>query len=63
MTAEDERAAIVAWLRQLSDGQLGWRYRLRYAWMALRHPNAIVDAVLWLTAQRIERAEHHHGGE
>ena len=56
--AEQERAAVVAWLRQFSDGKIGWRDRVFYAWLALKRPNAVVDAAMWVAANAIEAQAH-----
>ena len=60
-TAEDERAAVVAWLREqsrrswfLTDSFPWWRLRLRFA-------NKVAATTFRIMANRIERGDHHKG--
>ena len=66
MTPEQERAAIVAWMRQ---GGFAWEWdradivtRLRAAWLGLRKPWAFATAGCKMAADAIERGDHHKVG-
>jgi hypothetical protein len=58
---EQERAAIVAWLRKgpLAPASIfSWRDRLFYAWWGLRNPAVSMTAARIAVANAIERGEH-----
>jgi len=65
-TAEQERAAIVAWLRAMSRDPIAifsLRERIFYAWWGFRNPSVSMVAARIVTADAIERGDHiEHSG-
>lgn len=58
---ENERAAVVAWLRKgpLTPASIyTWRDRLFYAWWGLRNPSVSMAATRLVEANAIERGDH-----
>jgi hypothetical protein len=67
MTGEEERAAIVAWLREgasfMRTFEPGVRYRLTIIWLALFRPGGLASASMKTSAEAIERGDHIPTGE
>lgn len=58
MTADEERAAIVAWLREPCISYLRWWQRIWYGIVFARNPGKFVGNVLLNLANRAEAGEH-----
>jgi hypothetical protein len=59
MTAEQERAAVVAWLRSVRGTQLGIKDRLTVAWIAIWHGETVYHGARYAAGNFIERGDHH----
>ena len=58
MTAEQERGAVVAWLREVRGHPFTWIERIRVAYWALRYGELVYHASRIAAANFIERGHH-----
>lgn len=60
--SDDERDAVVAWLREMAEDRRYWGatlgLRLRVAWLAFRRPHGLASSALDLAADAIARNTH-----